>query len=377
MNNTLSYSIAFIGWNPFQFIQIQKLAASLPGAVFVIEKRKDYVDEFSENILFNTEIPILIWEQKNIYKLDGLFDMIVIQTMFPHAHMFKKSKIVMLQYGYAKEVHNYGTWRALADLTLTYGDYATNKISYFCPTATTGNPRYELWHEEEFHNKSKEKYSHLLDKSRKTLLYMPTWGDLSSVDIFFKSVLELSDRYNLLIKLHHNTAILEKTRIGMKKNKYIHYFGATDDALELLSITDIVLSDYSGAIFDAIYCDKPLILLDLPESTLDNVEKVDKYSLEINNRDNLGYRVSVPNDLFNAVSYIEENYDDIIKKQSSIKNNLFISGKNSVQRCIKALYDLMEDKYIPTQMQSYIKNTMFDFYTNKRSLAIMRKKMKK
>ncbi len=39
-NKITDYKIAFIGWNPFQFIQIRDLASALPGSVFVIEKKK-------------------------------------------------------------------------------------------------------------------------------------------------------------------------------------------------------------------------------------------------------------------------------------------------------------------------------------------------
>jgi len=378
MNNSESYSIAFVGWNPFQFIQIKQLAASMPGSVFVIEKKKNNnVDEFSEEILNNNEVPILIWEQKDMIKLDGVFDIVVAQTMFMHLHMFQKSKIVMLQYGYAKEVHNFGTWRAFADLTLTYGEYATKKISHFCPTVAVGNPRYDLWHEIYFHEKANKKYEKLLNKDKKTLLYMPTWGELSSVDIFLDAILELSDRYNVLLKLHHNTDILEKNRVDIKKDDNIHYFGATDDALDLLSISDIVISDYSGAIFDAIYCDKPVILLDLPEKQLESIDKIDEHSLEISSRNELGYRVNASMNLSDALEYVEKNSNTILEKQNEIKEKLFLSENNSVERAIKEIDALIEGKHITSQIQSYIKESVRELYVTKRSLAILKKKMKK
>jgi len=373
----MKYSIAFVGWNPFQFIQIKQLAKAIPGSVFLLEKRGEHVEEFSDDILNNSDIPILIWEKQDMIKLDGMFDIIVAQTLFTHIHMFEKTKIVMLQYGYAKEAHNYGSWRALADLTLTFGKYATEKIETFCPVATVGNPRYDEWHQSSFHNKMNQQYTHLLDKNKKTILYMPTWGDLSSVDIYFNAILNLSKMYNVLVKLHHNTAILEKNRVKIKNTNNIHFFGATDDALGLLSISDIVISDYSGAIFDAIYCKKPLLLLDLPDEHLEEVKKVDKYSIEIADRDMLGYRIDSPSEVLNAVSYLESNYNEVIINQEGIRNKLFVSTTNATQNAIDAMNQLMDGNYIPSQMQSYIQETIYEFYTNKRSLAILRKKMKK
>ena len=376
MEEKKPYRIAFIGWNPFQFIHIKRLASFIPSSVFIIEKKEDRLTEFSDDILNNADVPILIWEKKDMIKLDGLFDIIVAQTMFTHIHMFTQSKIVMLQYGYAKEVHNYGSWRGVSDLTLTFGEYATKKISHFCPAVSVGNPRYDVWHEKEFHELANKKYAYLLDKTKKTILYMPTWGDLSSLDIYFDSILKLSDKYNLLIKLHHNTAILEKNRVRIKNTKSIHFFGATDDALDLLSISDIVVSDYSGAIFDAIYCEKPLLLLDLPKGRLDEIEKIDNHSLEIATRDELGYRVESPSKVAGAILSIEKKYNKIVKEQDKIKNMLFLPGANSTQNAIDAMISLMEGKYSPSQMQAYIQETMHQFYVNKRALAILRKKKK-
>ena len=164
MSNIKNYKIAFIGWNPFQFIHIKKLASSLPNAVFILEKRKNNnLKSFSKEILNNNEVPVLIYKQKNMLQLDDLFDIIITQSMFEDIYKFTKAKIVMLQYGYGKEVHNYGTWRALASLCLVYGEYASKKISHFCPVAITGNPRYDVWHNEEFHINAKQKYSHFID----------------------------------------------------------------------------------------------------------------------------------------------------------------------------------------------------------------------
>ncbi len=377
-NKITDYKIAFIGWNPFQFIQIRDLASALPGSVFVIEKKKNNnIEAFSEEILNNTDVPILIWEQSDLIKLDDIFDIIVAQTVFTHIHMFKKAKLVMLQYGYAKEPHNYGSWRALADLCLTFGDYSADKISHFSPVEAIGNPRYDLWNKEEFHSSVKEKYAGSLNKSIKTILYMPTWGDLSSVDLYMNSILSLSSKYNLLIKVHHNTDILEKNRVTMKNSKQIHFFGANTDALDLLSLADIVISDYSGAIFDAIYCDKPVILCDIPVKHLLELEKIDEHSLEFSNRDDLGYRINNPEQLESAINTIEVTYDEIISKKQIIKNKLFQRGNYSIQRGVDALNGLMEGIYIRTQMQHYIHETVKEHHTTKRLYNILKKKVQK
>lgn len=367
------YKIAFIGWNPFQFIHIKLLASKIPGSVFILEKRRDHLNDFTKEILTNQEVPVVVWETGKIKELDGVFDVIVCQTMFLHLPLFEKTKIVMLQYGYAKEPHNYGTWRALADLCLVYGSYPEKKLSNYAPSKAVGNPRLQLWYDEDFHLIAKNKYIHSIDDGLLTVLYMPTWGELSSIDEYIGAVLGLSERYNVLIKLHHNTDLLEDGRLEKIETDRIHFFGANDDALELLSISDIVISDYSGAIFDAIHCEKPVVLLDKNEDEILEEAKIDTHSLEFNRRDELGYRVARPSDLIDGIKHIEENYDYIVGEKKAIKSELYEYSENSVEKCIEAINSLISGDIVRTQMQSYIHDSIKELHQLKRQYNILKK----
>lgn len=367
------YKIAFIGWNPFQFIHIKLLASKIPGSVFILEKRRDHLNDFTKEILTNQEVPVVVWETGKIKELDGVFDVIVCQTMFLHLPLFEKTKIVMLQYGYAKEPHNYGTWRALADLCLVYGSYPEKKLSTYAPSKAVGNPRLQLWYDEDFHLIAKNKYIHSIDDGLLTVLYMPTWGELSSIDEYIGAVLGLSERYNVLIKLHHNTDLLEDGRLEKIETDRIHFFGANDDALELLSISDIVISDYSGAIFDAIHCEKPVVLLDKNENEILEEAKIDTHSLEFNRRDELGYRVARPSDLIDGIKHIEENYDYIVGEKKAIKSELYEYSENSVEKCIEAINSLISGDIVRTQMQSYIHDSVKELHQLKRQYNILKK----
>lgn len=367
------YKVAFIGWNPFQFIHIKLLASKIPGSVFILEKRRDHLNDFTKEILTNQEVPVVVWETGKIKELDGVFDVIVCQTMFLHLPLFEKTKIVMLQYGYAKEPHNYGTWRALADLCLVYGSYPEKKLSTYAPSKAVGNPRLQLWYDEDFHLIAKNKYIHSIDDGLLTVLYMPTWGELSSIDEYIGAVLGLSERYNVLIKLHHNTDLLEDGRLEKIETDRIHFFGANDDALELLSISNIVISDYSGAIFDAIHCEKPVVLLDKNEDEILEEAKIDPHSLEFNRRDELGYRVARPSDLIDVIKHIEENYDYIVGEKKAIKSELYEYSENSVEKCIEAISSLISGDIVRTQMQSYIHDSVKELYQLKRQYNILKK----
>lgn len=73
------------------------------------------------------------------------------------------------------------------------------------------------------------KYRQRLDSRKQTVLYAPTWTPLS-VDSFMAAVHELSNDFNVLIKMHHNTVyLLESARRGSISGHGVCYLGANDD----------------------------------------------------------------------------------------------------------------------------------------------------
>jgi hypothetical protein len=366
--------IGFVGWNPFQFIHIKKLASTFPGSCFVIEKRKDFINEFSDDILKNLQTPIMVWDRAKMPTLDGVFDIIVCQTPFSRIETFEKSKIAMIQYGYAKEPHNYGPWRAFADVCLTYGPYASNRIEYFSPTVSVGNPRYDDWHRDSFHQSAKLKHSNKLNPNRKTVLYLPTWGDLSSVDHYVSAIYDLAEDFNVLMKMHHNTELLETSRKDKLNMGAICHFGANDDLLELLALSDVVISDYSGAIFDAVYCRKPVVLLDADLSDQMGGKKIDGYSLEYSRRDELGLTVCSPDELAPAVRATADDPGKYVDKYQTLRSSLFTETQDSLGLAHEALIRLWKGEFTPNQPQSYVRKELKEFYTTKRQLAIAKKK---
>ncbi|MEX5343940.1 CDP-glycerol glycerophosphotransferase family protein [Pseudomonas sp. I2] len=365
--------IGFVGWNPFQFLHIQKLASTFPGACFVIEKRKDFISEFSDDVLKNPKTPIMVWDRAKMASLDGVFDIIVCQTPFSRIEAIEKSKIAMIQYGYAKEPHNYGPWRAFADVCLTYGPYASERIDYFSPTTSVGNPRYDDWHIDSFHQSAKLKHAGKLNPSRKTVLYLPTWGELSSVDKYVDAIYDLAENFNVLMKMHHNTELLESERKSKMDMGAICHFGANDDLLELLSISDIVISDYSGAIFDAIYCKKPIVLLDADLAEQMGGKKIDEYSLEYSRREDLGLTVKSPEALRAGVEEIAKSPEKYIEQYGALRDTLFTDTKNSLGLAHDALIRLWKGEFTPSQPQSYVRKELKEYYKTKRQLAIAKK----
>ena len=343
-NNITTSNIAFIGWNPFQMMHVMSIAQKLKGSCFVLENRGKHIFKFAEELLSSCGVPVVIWPRNKIFKLDGLFDIIVCQTPFSQIEMFKKSKIVMIQYGYAKEVHNYGPWRAWADMCLVYGNYAAEKLEKYCKIEKIGNPAMDEWHEEVFHIKQKKKYAKSLNPKKKTLLYVPTWGKLSTYDKFIKSVLALSKTYNILLKLHHLTGMLWLHRKKKIVGGNILVFGQNDRLLDLLAVSDIVLSDYSGAIFDALYCEKPIVLLH------DDIKKkigakINLTSLEYANSSSIGSVVEDTNELEHIVEKVVNKQINFSKVNVELTSELYIRGPEATSRAVEAL-----KRFIPIKL---------------------------
>jgi len=365
--------IGFVGWNPFQLLHVKKLIKALPGACFVLEKRAGYIKEFDDASLSDPSVPVLVWPREKMGELDGMFDVLACQTIFSKMQNFTKTRIAMIQYGYAKEAHNYGPWRALSSLTLAYGNYAARKLGHYSPVLAVGNPRYDDWFDENFHTAAKLKYENVLIPARKTILYAPTWGDLSSVDKYAAEIFALGKHYNVLIKMHHNTELLETNRAKNVKESKVASFGANADLMELLAVSDVVVSDYSGAMFDALFCRKPVVLLDL-ELDVRGGGKTDMHSLEYKSRDAIGLRVPHPGGVDVAIRQALDKTAEIIEASESFRQDLFNDAPDATGRAAKALLELSTGSHEQNQLQSYVKAQVVEAMKLKARLKALTKK---
>ena len=353
--------IAFVGWNPFQFRHIENISDRLPGSFYIVEKRKENIGQFEESFFKKRDKNIIIWPSAEIYKLDGIFEHFVCQVPFPGIEKIIKSKIAFVQYGYAKDPHNYGVWRAFADVNFTYGKYSTDRISTYTDCVETGNPESEKWLSENFHKLAKEKFSQILDGRKKTILYAPTWGDLSSVDLYADKIIDtLSSKYNIILKLHHNTDLIEKNRQKLKNIRGVHIAGANDDIWELFCVSDILISDYSGAIFDGVYAEKPIVLLNI-EGAIKS-KKEDLNSLEMSLRNEIGCQIDNFNELSNFEYIIAES--ERIRNRYKVKGKLFSDEKIPSKLIANELLLRISQPRQKSQIQKYINDYLRTTYLN-------------
>lgn len=352
--------VAFIGWNPFQLIHVSTLIKSLSNSIFILEKKHNNLKQFSHELINDPNIPVIICKSENLHQLDGVYDVIVCQTAFTDIHKFSKTKIAMVQYGYAKESHNYGSWRSFADICFTYGPYAAKKISYFCPTINIGFLRKEAV-EPQYIEESKSLYKHLLVPNKKTILYLPTWGSHKSDTVYLKKIATLKNQYNVIIKEHHNTHLL-----GFKPTKIIkdktESLGVNDDVMRLIAITDIVITDFSGAIFDAIFCKKPVIILN--SKNPNNKSRLDKDSIEYKRREELGYIINQEHELEQTIQKAINDKENYISEE--LYQQLFSTIKNPFKIVKQEIDNLFTQKnLVLTKKQILLREETKDIYASK------------
>lgn len=172
---------------------------------------------------------------------------------------------IRVMYGYAKDYWNYARWNSNYDLIFTYGPYATRRLTSYAPCAEVGNPRvpYPIGEVYSVYNIDGELIRKNIASRKKIILYCPTWGELSSFDQFDCEILSLLSEYDVFIKLHHLTDYTRyPNTLRLFRSKQIQLFDERTNLFDLLLLSDFVISDYSGAIYDAMLLKKKIILLD-------------------------------------------------------------------------------------------------------------------
>lgn len=136
---------------------------------------------------------------------------------------------------------------------LCYGDFDAACLSNFGITFKIGNLKYV-----DFKRKRKRKTDKL------TILYLPTYAEYSSIEIIGPELKKLEKYYNIIIKPHHGTEYLkneiEQNRMKFLRNNFQNIYSSTDSLLDLLNECDVVITDQSGAVFDAICTKKPVLM---------------------------------------------------------------------------------------------------------------------
>lgn len=325
--------IGFYVRNGFEVIHFRSLFREIEGAVWVGRSKKRLS---ACGVKSNEPYAVSRFFLRRVMKAN--FDIIIATGGLPGGRPLTSPKLVMLQYGYAKEPYNYGPWRSAADLILAYGEYAQRRFSKHADSVVIGNPRWDEWIDPDFQQSVKESIEPLLDSEKKTVLYAPTWGDLSSLPDWLDEITALSHSYNVLFKPHHNS--IRDGQISMHNNSGVITL-PDEDLFKLISVADVVISDISGAIFDAVLCKKPVVLVCSQNIEKKFGKKLDYQSIEIFQRKEFGTIVKEKTKLFDTIKLAIQHGP---KVSQAWRDDLFETKGTVISRFKNAISQLNPEK---------------------------------
>lgn len=162
---------------------------------------------------------------------------------------------------------NLTNWNNLYDLILCLGRYQEKKLK-FCQGARLlqiGWPQYDPYYQEWDPDLGALQRRFHCDPQRPTLVWMPYFEAISSIDIYAERLAALSGDFNVVVKPHDYTLLEEFERIQLlERLPFTQVIRHPEDTLNLMLLADFVFADYGNTPFPALFCDKRLVLLNVP-----------------------------------------------------------------------------------------------------------------
>ncbi|MCJ0875039.1 bifunctional glycosyltransferase family 2 protein/CDP-glycerol:glycerophosphate glycerophosphotransferase [Streptomyces sp. AP-93] len=165
--------------------------------------------------------------------------------------------------------HDSAQWSLLA----SPGSYATpvlkRALGYDGEVVESGSPRTDALIRPDAERIAEVRRRLGLPEGKKVVLYMPTWREnrrgwtvASGYKLDLKIDLdaarrELGEDHVLLIRGHHK--VTEQVRDGVRDG-FVVDVSRWPDPTDLLLVADVLISDYSSAIFDFVHTDRPVLL---------------------------------------------------------------------------------------------------------------------
>jgi hypothetical protein len=173
---------------------------------------------------------------------------------------------IRFMYAAGKSGWNLSGWNSLYDVILCFGPYHAQELAECCDALLVqmGYPRFDRYFTATA-DRDALCASYACDPSRKTIVWLPTWKTLSSVGLFDAEISALTERYNVVVKLHPLMSAHETERVAaLSQHRFTRLITDTSDNLPLYQLADWMLFDYGGPALAGVYADKPMLLLDVP-----------------------------------------------------------------------------------------------------------------
>ena len=189
------------------------------------------------------------------------------------------------------------------------------------------------------------------------LLYCPTFGEGSSIDTIERAMNGLKEDYYIIAKTHHLTQLRddERGRIDILERIADEYYGQSADLVGLLQRVDVVLSDNSGSIFEAIYAEVPVAVYHHESLNSLRLEGIDTYQHQLAQRGVLPYTFDADGIgavLYRAVGNREKqkaekadflDAEDVTKAFVDVIKQFMGLDRDSIE--YYAMHDIIRDTY--------------------------------
>jgi len=178
---------------------------------------------------------------------------------------------IRFMYAAGKTGWNLSPWNQLYDVILCFGPYHAEAFSEICDAdiIQMGYPRFDRYFNEQ-PDLTALRSQYGCDPNKDTIVWLPTWKALSSVSHFDKEIGALTEKYNVIAKVHPLMPGSEPHRVqALEQQPLTSLITDHSDNLPLYQLADFMLFDYGGPPMAALYTDKNFLLLDVPNASQD------------------------------------------------------------------------------------------------------------
>ncbi len=131
------------------------------------------------------------------------------------------------------------------------------------PTYQMGYPRFDKYFYPGFDiNYLVQKFN--CDQKKKTIVWLPTWTTLSSIDKYYKAISSIRRDYNIVVRPHPRVKKDDPDNYKKLLAAEFNYIDDTDgDNVQLFSLADLMVFDYGGSMFGSLYLNKNFAFLEM------------------------------------------------------------------------------------------------------------------
>lgn len=340
--------VGFIVRNKFMVQQYGPLVSAYPDSQFLLVNRKGLETEFKAEDLQALARPVQLFDRSSAQRVASDFDLLFFQTAFPGIESIEGPRLVSVQYGLAKERHNYGAWRSLSDLNLMFGQYSADAVDHYSPSYAVGNLKFCGWDWRSLPARKDAARGELgIANKKPCILYMPTYGALGSFSEVIDVLSRLRDEMNVLVKLHHNDQLGGADLHARARSAgFDRIFDGGADQRQLLDAADVVVSDFSGAIFDAVYARIPVVLFQKDADRKVGEQKFDLSSIEFRCRAALGETCADAQLLPLVIRGVLDNPAENTNRAAELRDRLMadVSAPNAIDAALLKVEELLAGK---------------------------------